>query len=54
MIGWALGYFIRKSIKIIAFLGGMFFFIMGAPYYSTTISNLSMLQKGVQDTLETH
>ncbi|HEX2305797.1 MAG TPA: hypothetical protein VHH33_05880 [Nitrososphaeraceae archaeon] len=23
MIGWALGYFIRKSIKVIAFIGGM-------------------------------
>ena len=35
MIGWALGYFIRKSIKIIAFIGGMFFFIIGTLYYST-------------------
>ena len=53
MIGWALGYFIRKSIKIIAFIGGMFFFIMGVLYYSKTISNLSVLQKGVEDTIET-
>jgi uncharacterized membrane protein (Fun14 family) len=53
MIGWALGYFIRKSIKIIAFIGGMFFFIIGVLYYSKTISNLSVLQKGVEDTLET-
>src|ERR671925_882182 len=53
MIGWVLGYFIRKSIKIIAFIGGMFFFIIGVLYYSKTISNLSMLQKGVEDTIET-
>jgi uncharacterized membrane protein (Fun14 family) len=53
MIGWALGYFIRKSIKIIAFIGGMFFFIIGILYYSKTISNLSVLQKGVEDTIET-
>ena len=48
-----MGYFIRKSIKVIAFIGGMFFFIIGVLYYSKTISSLSMLQKGVQNTLET-
>src|SRR5215216_1609424 len=53
MMGWALGYFIRKSIKVIAFIGGMFFFIIGVLYYSKNISNLSVLQKGVEDTLET-
>jgi uncharacterized membrane protein (Fun14 family) len=53
MIGWALGYFIGKSIKIIAFIGGMFFFIIGILYYSKTISSLSVLQKGVENTLET-
>jgi uncharacterized membrane protein (Fun14 family) len=53
MIGWALGYFVRKSIKIIAFIGGMFFFIIGILYYSKTISNLSVLQKGVEDIVET-
>jgi uncharacterized membrane protein (Fun14 family) len=53
MIGWALGYFIRKSIKIIAFMGGLFFFIIGMLYYIKTISNFSALQKGVEDTLET-
>jgi uncharacterized membrane protein (Fun14 family) len=45
MIEWALGYFIRKPIKVIAFIGGMFFFIIGVLYYSKTISNLSVLQK---------
>ena len=53
MMGWALGYFIRKSIKVIAFIGGMFFFIMGILYYNKTLSNLSVLQKGVEDTIET-
>src|SRR5215207_6596938 len=53
MIGWALGYFIRKSIKVLAFIGGMFFFIIGVLYYSKTISSLSVLQKGVENTFET-
>jgi uncharacterized membrane protein (Fun14 family) len=53
MIGWGLGYFIRKSIKVIAFIGGMFFFIIGVLYYSKTVSNLSALQKAVEDTVET-
>jgi uncharacterized membrane protein (Fun14 family) len=53
MIGWALGYFISKSIKVIAFIGVMFFFIIGVKYYSRTISNLSVLQMGVEDTVET-
>jgi uncharacterized membrane protein (Fun14 family) len=53
MIGWALGYFIRKSIKVIAFIGGMFFFLMSMLYYSKTISDLSVLQKGMEDTIET-
>ena len=53
MIGWVLGYFIRKSIKVIAFIGDMFFFIIGVLYYSKTISSLSVLQKGVEDTIET-
>jgi hypothetical protein len=49
----ALGYFIRKSIMVIAFIGGMFFFIIGVLYYSKTISNLSVLQKGVENILQT-
>jgi hypothetical protein len=31
----------------------MFFFIIGVLYYSKTISRLSVLQKGVEDTIET-
>jgi uncharacterized membrane protein (Fun14 family) len=53
MIGWALGYFIRKSIKVIAFIGGMFFFIIGVLYYSKNIGSLSVLRRGVEDTFET-
>jgi uncharacterized membrane protein (Fun14 family) len=53
VIGWALGYFMRKSIKVIAFIGGMFFFIIEVLYYSKTIDSLSVLQKGVEDTVET-
>ena len=52
MIGWALGYFIRKSIRVMAFIGGLFFFIIGILYYSKTITNLSVLQIGVEDTIE--
>ena len=53
MMGWALGFFIRKSIKVIAFIGGMFFFIIGVLYYIKTIDSLSVLQRGVEDTFET-
>jgi uncharacterized membrane protein (Fun14 family) len=53
MIGWALGYFIRKSIKVIAFIGGMFFFIIGVLYYTKTINSLSVFQEGAQNTFET-
>ena len=53
MMGWVLGYFIRKSIKVIAFIGGMFFFIIGVLYYSKNISSISVLQKGVEDIIET-
>jgi uncharacterized membrane protein (Fun14 family) len=53
IIGWTIGYFIRKSIKLLAFIGGMFFFIIGVLYYSKTVSNLSVLQKVVEDTVET-
>jgi uncharacterized membrane protein (Fun14 family) len=53
MVGWALGYFIRKSIKVIAFIGGMVFFIVGVLYYSKTIDSLSVLRKGAEDTFET-
>ncbi|MGA9297930.1 MAG: FUN14 domain-containing protein [Nitrososphaeraceae archaeon] len=53
MMGWALGYFIRKSIKVIAFIGGMFFFIIVLLYYIKTIDSLSVLQRGVEDAFET-
>jgi uncharacterized membrane protein (Fun14 family) len=43
----------KKSVKVIAFIGGMFFFIIGMLYYSKTISSVSVLQKGVEDTIET-
>jgi uncharacterized membrane protein (Fun14 family) len=48
-----LGYFIRKSIKVIAFIGGMFFFIIAVLFYIKTIDNLSVLQRGVEDAFET-
>jgi hypothetical protein len=52
MIGWALGHFIRKSIKVIAFIGGWHvLFITGVLYYSKTIESLSVLHRGVEDTL---
>ena len=53
LMGWALGYFIRKSIKVIAFIGGMFLFIIGVLYYSKAINNLSVLKNGVENTIET-
>jgi uncharacterized membrane protein (Fun14 family) len=53
MMAWALGYFIKRSIKVMAFFGGMFFFIIGVLYYCKSVNNLSMLQRGVEDTLKT-
>jgi uncharacterized membrane protein (Fun14 family) len=52
MVGWALGYFIRKSIKVIAFVGGMFFFIIGVLYYSKAIENCIWLYSGLRLWLE--
>jgi uncharacterized membrane protein (Fun14 family) len=40
MIGWALGYFIRKSIKVIAFIGGMFFKLKRSSGGLVTLQNL--------------
>jgi uncharacterized membrane protein (Fun14 family) len=45
MMGWALGFFIRKSIKVIAFIGGVFFIIMGVSYYSKTVDNLTYYKR---------
>jgi uncharacterized membrane protein (Fun14 family) len=37
MGAYALGYFLRKSIKVIAFMFGMFFFVVGILWYGGVI-----------------
>src|SRR5919108_6631066 len=53
MAAYAIGYFIRRSIKVIAFLFGMFFFIIGIMWYAGIIDSFSGIQKWIEGTLET-
>ena len=39
MIAYGIGYFIRKSIRLIAFMFGMFFFIVGILWYAEVIGS---------------
>jgi uncharacterized membrane protein (Fun14 family) len=48
-----IGYFIRRSIKLIAFMFGMFFFIVGILWYVGVIDSFSGIQKGVEDVVKT-
>jgi hypothetical protein len=53
MVAYGIGYFIRKSIKLIAFMFGMFFFIVGILWYAGVIDSLSGIQKWTGGILET-
>jgi hypothetical protein len=53
MVAYALGYFIRKSIKVIAFMFGMFFFIVGILWYGGVIESYSGIQKWIEDVMKT-
>src|SRR5215207_2725234 len=53
MVAYAIGYFIRRSIKVIAFLFGMFFFIVGILWYAGVIDSFSGIQKWVEDVVKT-
>jgi uncharacterized membrane protein (Fun14 family) len=52
MVAYGLGYFIRKSIKLIAFMFGMFFFIVGILWYGV-IDSFSGILKWVEDVAKT-
>ena len=53
MVVYGLGYFIRKSIKLIALMFGMFFFIVGIMWYTGVIESYSGIQKWIEDVMET-
>jgi uncharacterized membrane protein (Fun14 family) len=53
MVAYALGYFIRKSIKVIAFTFGMFFFIVGILWYGGVKISYSSIQKWIEDVMKT-
>jgi uncharacterized membrane protein (Fun14 family) len=53
MIAYGLGYFIRKSIKVIAFMFGMFFFVVGIFWYAGVIDSYSAIQKWIEDVMKT-
>jgi uncharacterized membrane protein (Fun14 family) len=51
MVAYGIGYFIRKSIKLIAFMFGMFFFIVGILWYAGVIDSFSGIQKWVENVM---
>jgi uncharacterized membrane protein (Fun14 family) len=53
MGAYALGYFLRKSIKVIAFMFGMFFFVVGILWYGGVIDSYSAIQKWTEDVMKT-
>jgi len=53
MVAYGIGYFIRRSIKLIAFMFGMFFFIVGILWCAGVIDSFSRIQKWIEGTLET-
>ena len=53
MTAYGLGYFIRRSIKLIALMLGMFFFVVGVMWYTGVIESHSALQKWIEDAMKT-
>jgi uncharacterized membrane protein (Fun14 family) len=53
MVAYGIGYFIRKSIKVIAFMFGMFFFIVGILWYAGVIDSFSGIQRWTEDVMKT-
>ena len=45
MVAYGIGYFIQRSIKVIAFLFGMFYFIVGILWYAGAIDSFNGIQK---------
>jgi len=52
MIAYGIGYFIQKSIRLIAFMFGMFFFIVGILWYAGVIDSFSGIQKWTEDVVK--
>jgi hypothetical protein len=50
---YGLGYFIRRSIKLIALMLGMFFFVIGIMWYAGVIESYSGIQKWIGNVVET-
>jgi uncharacterized membrane protein (Fun14 family) len=53
MAAYGLGYFIRKSFKLIALMFGIFFFVVGIMWYTGVIESYSGIQKWIADVMET-
>lgn len=45
MVAYGIGYFIRKSIKLIALMFGIFFFVVGIMWYTGVVESYSGIQK---------
>jgi uncharacterized membrane protein (Fun14 family) len=53
MVAYGIGYFIRKSIKLIAFMFGMFFVVVGVMWYAGVIDSFSGIRRWLKDILRT-
>ncbi|HKG87340.1 MAG TPA: FUN14 domain-containing protein [Nitrososphaeraceae archaeon] len=53
MVAYGLGYFFRKSIKVIAFMFGMFFFVVGILWYAGVIDSYGAIQMWTEDVMKT-
>jgi uncharacterized membrane protein (Fun14 family) len=53
MVAYAIGYFIRRSIKLIAFMFGMFFFVVGIMWYAGVIDSFRGIQSWIDAVMET-
>jgi uncharacterized membrane protein (Fun14 family) len=53
MVAYGVGYFIQRSVKLIAFMFGMFFFIVSILWYVGVIDSFSGIQKWTEDVVKT-
>jgi uncharacterized membrane protein (Fun14 family) len=53
MVAYDIGYFVRRSIKVIAFMFGMFFFVAGILWYAGVIDSFSGIQRWSEDVMKT-
>jgi hypothetical protein len=50
---YGLGYFIRKSIKFIALMFGIFFLVVGIMWHTGVVESYSGIQKWIEDVMQT-